>query len=60
MRNVEKVEKELDSLLEYRARKEIFLQVYETKSFLVRLLRKRYFNRAKAELEEGRTLFKNA
>lgn len=56
--NVEKVEKELDSLLEYRARKEIFLQVYETKSFLVRLLRKRYFNRAKAELEEGEPYLK--
>ena len=56
--NVEKIEKELEALLEYRARKEIFLQVYETKSFLVRLLRKRYFNRAKAELEEGEPYLK--
>lgn len=31
--NVEKIEKELEALLEYRARKEIFLQVYETKVF---------------------------
>lgn len=49
------LEQGLDTVLEARARKEIFLQVYETKNYVVRLLRKKYYKRAKAELEAGKS-----
>ncbi len=44
------VEQGLDAELNARARKEIFIQVYETKGPLVRFLRKRFYVRAKEEL----------
>ena len=48
--NVCSVEKEIDSIMEARAHKEIFLQRYQTKSFIERLFRRKYAVRVKNEL----------
>lgn len=45
------VETELDNLLEKRAYKEIFLQVYEKKGAIEKLFRRRYAKRVRTELE---------
>ena len=46
-------ETELDNILEKRAHKEIFLQVYESKGVIERFFRRRYAKRVSAELERG-------
>lgn len=45
------VETELDNILEIRAHKEIFLQVYEGKGVIEKFFRRRYAKRVSAELE---------
>lgn len=45
------VETELDNILERRARKEIFLQVYEGKGVIKKIIHRRYAKRVSAELE---------
>lgn len=47
------VENELDSLLEIRAHKEIFLQVYEGKGVIKKFFHRRYANRVREEIESG-------
>lgn len=52
-RQLFKLENEIDSILEARAHKEIFLQVYETKGIIGKFLKKRYAVHVRNELEEG-------
>lgn len=48
---ISNIEKNLDIILEERAHKEIFLQVYEGKGVIEKLFRRRYARRVKEELE---------
>lgn len=49
---VKDIEAELDTLLEGRAHKEIFLQVYEGKGMIEKFFRRRYAKRVKEEFEK--------
>lgn len=50
---VRTIETQLDAILEARAHKEIFLQVYEGKGKLMQLFHRRYAKRVREELEGG-------
>lgn len=47
---IKALEKDIDNIRWARAHKEIFLEVYETKSFLWRILNRRYAKRVKGDL----------
>jgi signal recognition particle GTPase len=50
---VRSIEHEMDVRFEVRAHKEIFLQVYESKGVIERLLRRRYAKRVREDLEKN-------
>lgn len=47
---IRSIERQLDVILENRAHKEIFLQVYEKKNLIVKLLRRKYAKHVREEL----------